>query len=74
MNDKAQSTESLLELMAESPFLSALSEQQRVQLADSAKLQKFKLGDNLLSSGDEIPGLCLLLSGRVRLLEDSGDK
>ncbi len=65
---------SVKEAIAVSSFLSQLSDAQKDWLASQARLIPFKLGSRLLGSDEKVQGLYLVVKGRVRLVDDRGDK
>lgn len=69
-----QPGDGLAGILADIPFLSALNDDERARLAAAARSQPFKLGDTLVATGDDLPGLGIVQGGRVRLVDDSGDR
>lgn len=65
---------SLAELLAQIDFLSALSAEQRLTLAQSSSVTHYELGDGVVSEGDQTQGLLVVVQGRVRLFQESGGK
>lgn len=63
----------LAERLAATEFLSALSEAELAQLAASATVSPYAMGDAIAQAGEPADGLVVVLSGRVRRFDTTAD-
>ena len=59
--------------LAATPAFSTISEEWRERLAAHAEIVSFALGEIVLRRGENAKGFFVIISGKVRVVDDSGD-